>query len=177
MNYKMLFIFIEGDYDVLFFETICVPKLSKRYDYIKPVLYANEPTNPSKYIERFIRSLRGMEADYIFVQDINNARCVTELKSEIKTRIKNIDTNRILAVIKEIESWYKAGLDKASCRSLGIRYHSTTNNFVKEQLKGLMPKRFVSYKDFLVEILKYFSTAVAKQKNQSFHYFLKKYNG
>jgi hypothetical protein len=45
----------------------------------------------------------------------------------------------------------------------------------REQFNGLIPKKFDSKIDFMSEILKRFSIRIAKQKNRSFGYFLKKH--
>jgi len=39
----------------------------------------------------------------------------------------------------------------------------------------LIPKKFTSRIDFMSEILKKFSIEIAKQKNNSFQYFVEKY--
>jgi hypothetical protein len=79
-------------------------------------------------------------------------------------------------VIKEIESWYLAGLDDRSSKRLGTRYLNTTDNVTKEQFNDLIPKKFDSRIDFMQEILKCFHTETGKQKNTSFRYFLEKYD-
>ena len=88
----------------------------------------------------------------------------------------NIDKSKIIVVIKEIESWYLAGLDNKVCRQLKINNFADTDNVTKEKFNALIPKKFTSRIDFMSEILKYFSIEIAKQKNNSFQYFVEKYD-
>jgi phage regulator Rha-like protein len=65
-----------------------------------------------KKIEKFIQAIQSMGGDYIYVTDINTAPCVTAKKEEIRRKIKNINLNKVVIVIKEIESWYLAGINE-----------------------------------------------------------------
>ena len=89
---------------------------------------------------------------------------------------ENIDNDKMIVVIKEIESWYLAGLDNEVCRQLKINNFADTDNVTKEKFNALIPKKFTSRIDFMSEILKYFSIEIAKQKNNSFQYFVEKYD-
>ncbi len=173
MAYKRLFIWVEGEYDVKFFEWIIKPILKEKYNCVKLIQYANESP---KWRTNFLRSITAMNADYIYVADINQTPCVTAKKQKIQDEVKNIDNDRIIVVIKEIESWYLAGLDDTNTKKLEIRTHLiTTDNITKEQFNSLMPEKFDSKIDFMLEILRCFSLEIARQKNSSFNYFAEKY--
>ena len=73
---------------------------------------------------------------------------------------------------REIESWYLAGLDDKSCKELGLKPFKDTDGVTKEDFNKLIPKRFNSRIDFMVEIIKRFTTKTAKQENRSFSYFM-----
>lgn len=173
MNYKGLFIFIEGEDDQRFFKEIIEPKILKKYNYVKMITYANMK---KEKIKNFLKSIKEIEADYIYVTDINNSPCVTAKKEEIQNKLKNIEKEKIIVVIKEIESWYLAGLDSKSAKKLGVGVFKDTNTITKEEFNDSIPKKFSSRVDFLIEILKVFSIDVAKQKNNSFRYFIEKWN-
>lgn len=173
MNYKLLFILLEGDDDVRFFERIIKPKFENKYDNVVLWKYAQQK---NVKVDNFIKSIRSMGADYIYVADINDAPCITLKKEKIKDRHKNIDIDRVIVVISEIESWYLAGLDTESSGNLKISYSETTNNVTKEQFDTLIPKKCKSRIDFMIEIMKRFSIDIAKKKNNSFSYFLEKYD-
>lgn len=174
MGYKALYIWVEGDNDLRFFENILKPLFEEKYDYVQIRKY-KEKMKKEK-IDNFLEGIKAMGADYIFVGDINTYPCATAKKQGLKRIYKKIDENRIVVVKKEIESWYLAGLDKKSSKNLGVRYLNDTNNLIKEQFNSMITRNFDSEIDFMTEILKFFSIDIAKQKNESFKYFIEKYD-
>jgi len=172
LSYRRLFIWVEGIDDKRFFQSILEPKLKKRYDFVEIKCYANLK---KEKVDNFIKSIKAMDADYIYVTDINNSPCITIKKNEIQNNLKNIDADRIIVIIKEIESWYLAGMGVAEYKKFKIRNFYCTDKITKEQFDSLIPKKFDSRIDFLLEILKIFSIEIAKKKNKSFRYFIKKY--
>jgi len=173
MGYRRLFIWVEGEYDARFFEKIIEPKLRNKYDFVETRRYA--ALKKEKH-DNFLKSIKAMGADYIYVIDINNSPSVTAKKQETQDKLRNIDEERIIVVIKEIESWYLAGLGDAEAEKFKIRTFSETDTITKEQFNRLIPRKFDSQIDFMLEILKIFSIEIAKQKNKSFRYFIEKYN-
>ena len=170
---KLLFILIEGDDDEKFFNKILIPKFKKSYNTIRIIKYA---TMKKEKVDNFIRSIKAMESDYIYLTDINDSPCITAKKEEMQAKYKNIDNDKVIVVIKEIESWYLAGLDNKACKQLKIKNFANTDNVTKEKFNALIPKKFTPRKNFMSEILKYFSIEIAKQKNKSFKYFVEKYD-
>lgn len=173
MGYSRLFIWVEGEDDKRFFEKILEPKLQKRYDFVETRCYAALKKDK---IDNFLKSIKAMNADYIFATDINNSPCVTAKKKKIGDKLRNIDKKKIIVVIKEIESWYLAGLNDIECKKFKISNFDTTDAISKKQFNSLIPKKFDSRIDFILEILKIFSIEIAKQKNRSFRYYTEKYN-
>jgi preprotein translocase subunit Sss1 len=174
MDCKILYIFLEGDDDERFFQKVLLPRLREKYDHIKVIKYAQKPKR-FEYIKKFIRAIQGI-GNYIYVTDINNSPCVTAKKQEIQNELRNIDSDKILVVVREIESWYLAGLSNDASKKLGIPIFNTTDSVTKEQFNSLIPRKFNSRIDFMIEVLKNFSIEVAKQKNRSFRYCIEKYN-
>ncbi len=172
MDYKKLYILVEGNDDERFFGKIIIPRLEKKYDFIKIWRYANKKKGK---IEKFIKSIKAMGADYIYVTDINHSPCVTNKKQIIQNKLKNIDENKIIVVIKEIESWYLAGLDDITSQKLKISNFSTTDDITKEKFENIIPEKYDSRIDFMLDILESFSIEIAKSKNKSFRYFVEKY--
>ena len=173
MNYKRLYVLIEGANDEQFIEAVIKPILSAKYNWIKPYQYQQKTR---KTIKALISSIEKIDfADYFFLRDINDSPCVAARFEIIKTKYAGrIDVNNIIVVVKEIESWYLAGLDDKKCQELGLGTFSHTDDIAKEQFNRLMPKKFDSRIDFMAEILKRFSIETAKQKNASFSYFMRK---
>jgi len=172
MNYKLLFFLVEGVDDERFFKRIVKPKFEKKYDTVQIWKYAQEKKTK---VDNFLKSIKAMDAEYIFVVDIDSAQCLTRKKQEIQNKFKNSDIDKIIVVVKEIESWYLAGLDTDSSRGLKISYE-TTDDISKEKFNNLIPEKFDSRISFMVEILNNYSIETAKQKNKSFKYFIEKYN-
>lgn len=173
MAYKLLFIWVEGNDDEVFFRNIVKPTLEVQHEEILIRKYASEK---KEKIDSFIRSIDSMPyADYIFVADINSAPCITERKQVIKQQIPRVNLNKVVIVIKEIESWYFAGLDYQGCKRLKAPITDSTNSLTKEMFNKSRPNRFDSRLDYMLEILKFFSIDVAREKNESLNYFVEKY--
>jgi hypothetical protein len=170
--YSEIYFFIEGSDDERFINTIIIPILNEKYTCLL-YKYANMTIQKRK---GFLDSVNAMDfADYFFLGDINNSPCVTEKKEFLKNICQlRIDENKIIIVIKEIESWYLAGLDENKCRELGIKYLRSTDDITKEHFNDIQPEKFDSRIDFMSEVLKRFSIETAKSKNISFKYFMEK---
>jgi hypothetical protein len=173
MSYKLLFVFIGGNDDERFFDRIIKPKLEEKYTTVSFYKYAKIS---DKKIRNFLRNIKAMNANYICVTDINNSPCVTAKKQELQNKFARMDENEIVVVIREIESWYLAGLGANDSKKLGIKPFNDTNNLTKEQFDSLIPNQFGSRVDFMQESLKYFQIQIAKQKNKSFKYFFDKHD-
>jgi len=132
-----LYIFVEGDRDEDFFERIVKPRLVDRYNKIIIIKYAQKRI---EYINSYIRSILSMNANYIFIADIDNSPCKTAKKEELKRRFPNLEQNKIIIVVKEIESWYLAGLDEKACKKLRIRCFDNTDSITKEDFKHIYSK-------------------------------------
>ena len=168
MSYRRLFVFVEGADDERLFDRVLKPALESRYDHVAFWAYAREKTEK---IERFLRSVRAMGADYLFVADAHRAPCATARTQKITTRLSQTDPDRIVVVVVEIEGWYAAGVDDTACAELDFPSLPDTDALTKEQFDELIPRRFDSRIDFMAELLKRFSIPVAETKNRSFHYF------
>jgi len=173
MNYKRLFILIEGDDDERFFKGVVEPSFQERYSAIQFWKYADKN---KKIRVSFIKSINAMKADYICIGDIDDVPCVTAKKEKITDGFgKKITVDRITIVIKEIEGWYLAGLDEKTSKRLGIRTKvKTTDKITKEHFNQLIPNG-MPRSVFMRKILENFDVGVAEGKNKSFGYFLNKW--
>ena len=168
--YKRIAVFLEGPDDTRFFDAILRPKLKSKYDDVQTWQFAGEKREKTK---NYLRAVKAMRADCIFLRDINTSPCVSAKKKAIqKTYPKVIEPSNIFIVVLEIESWYVAGLDNRNSKQLGIRLSARTDHIDKEQFNRLIPKKFDSRIDFMVEILNRFNSETAKRKNKSFAYFM-----
>ncbi|MCK5177827.1 MAG: hypothetical protein KAQ92_08945 [Candidatus Aenigmarchaeota archaeon] len=103
----LLYIWVEGNDDVRFFEKIIKPIFEKKYDSIKIIKCAGKT---KEHTNNYIKSIESMKDDYIFVRDINSSPCVTIKKEKTQKIFKKVDKNKIIVVVREIESWYLAGI-------------------------------------------------------------------
>jgi len=171
MAYSRLWILVEGNDDEKLVEKI-KPVFEKKYEFVQIWKYAQEP---QKRIRGFLKSINSMRSDYFFLRDINQSPCITARKENVgNTYGPIIDLNKVVVVIKEIESWHIAGLDNKNCEDFGFEALDKTDGITKEQFNALIPKAFDSRIDFMQEILKRFSIETAKEKNTSFDYFMSK---
>ncbi len=169
--YKRMWIFVEGEHDSIFAKGVLLPILKKGYDFVDTWEYAREA--PKKVID-FLRAMKPMRADCLFLADIDDSPCVTAKKSVLMERFREaLETSDVVVVVKEIESWYLAGADDEVCRALRITSLSRTDHTTKEQFRAMMPERFKdSVVDFMTEIVGRFRLDVAKSKNRSFCYLM-----
>jgi hypothetical protein len=170
---KRLFIMVEGEDDIRFFGRIIKPLFVSRYDSIEIIPYAS--IRRSK-VNNFLKSVRQMKNDYIFVADIDTERSVRDKKQILYYHFSNIESGSIVVVIKEIESWYYAGLSRESEMHLGVPDLAFTDELTKEDFNRLIPQKYDSRIDFMFEILKYFSVDSARMKNHSFRFFVDRYH-
>jgi len=84
LGLKKLYIWVEGDDDKRFFNGVIKSKFIKKYDSVEIVRYAHLKREK---IDNFLKSIKAMSANYIYVADINNAPCVTDKKRKNTKRI------------------------------------------------------------------------------------------
>ncbi len=107
MPYRRLFLFVEGDDDELFFRSVILPLWARSYDDVQFVPFSGLKREK---VRAFLRSVRAMEADYLWVRDLDQYPCVTAAKQAVQQIYSQIDPARIQVVKVEIESWYCAGI-------------------------------------------------------------------
>ena len=172
-GHTKLVLFVEGPDDSRFAERVLFPLAERMFNHIQ--LYEYAERKPSK-VREYISQIKFVpDWDYIFTADFDEGPCITLRKSRLMDQYDSLDDpKRILIVRREIESWYLAGLNSDSCAHLGIPNFPDTNDILKEQFDGIIPQRFDSRTDFLVETLKRYDTATARRKNASFDYAMEK---
>ncbi|MFZ2539792.1 MAG: hypothetical protein WAX04_12980 [Oscillospiraceae bacterium] len=161
-----IIIFIEGPDDKTFFQNIIQPLINDHYHCIFYFEYANK--NKTR-VKNFINSAKNNNTDYIYVSDIDNGNSIGEKKKKIVKKLSILVEDKIVVVVREIESWYLSGLDEKSSKRLKVKNLKDTNNMVKEQFDYLIPNKYTRV-EFMLEIIKHFSLDTAKVKNSSFNY-------
>lgn len=126
---KILFVWLEGPSDELFFERVMEPLLSCNYASIVKNPYAVRSTESiNKKLHEVSRSHAIL--DYLWCADLDPEMhpCVTEKKDAAIRRHPLLQPDRIAVVAPEIEAWYLAGLDSEACATLGIPEYQDTNS-------------------------------------------------
>jgi hypothetical protein len=171
--YRRVWVLVEGTKDSRFVNHVVRPILENEYDLVQVWEYAQKTTEK---VIAFLRAIKCMNADCLFLGDIDDSPCVTAKKGTIRDEYEQaVETPNIVVVAKEIEGWYLADVDEPTCQELGIAPLPRTDELTKEQFRLLIPKRFGdSVVDFMAEVLKRFDISTAKAKNRSFHYLMDK---
>lgn len=173
MTARRLFILVEGNDDERFFSAVIRPLLIDRYASVEIIMYA---CMKSITVSRFITGIREMGHDFILCADIDQERNVRRKKAVLHQRYTLPAEDHIIVIIREIESWYLAGLDSRAQKRFGIRSFRTTNHITKEAFNRMMPRSYTSRIVFMGDILSAYSLAAAREKNRSFSFFCDTYN-
>jgi hypothetical protein len=164
-------VLVEGRDDREFFIAVVKPRLEQAYDHVEVWEYARATIDRRR---KYIKSVKAMNADYLFVADINSSPCITERKEGlVSSHGGMIDADRMVIVVREIESWYVAGMEDRTCQELGITDLLHAETVTKEELRAVMPKRFGgSAVDFMAEMLREFRVERARNRSRSFCYMM-----
>jgi hypothetical protein len=166
----VLFIIVEGDDDERFFKEIVSPLLLQSFSVVQIWKCAEQKNEKT---ENFLSSASQI-GEYLYVEDIDDAPCVSFKKKAILKKFSQIETKRIIVVIKEIESWYLAGLDRECCAKLGIgKYLPNTNLVNKEQFNKLIPRK-TSRIELMRKIVEKYDINLGVRRNNSFAYFYRR---
>ncbi len=163
-----LFVFLEGSDDIRFFEGVLKHELREGYASVELIAYAGMK---HVRVDGFIRGIGAMGDDYLMVADIDTDRNVRAKKKRLKGWYRDLDTDRVIVVIKEIEGWHLAGLTDHASQILGLRPLPGTDRVTKERFNQMIPDHYGSRIDLFIEIIRRYSIQVAREKNRSFSFF------
>ncbi len=168
MSLKKLYIFVEGQDDEFFFRRIIVPALKPYYDDIDVIQYAQ--MKKSK-VDLFVLSIETLNFDYLMFADIDEMETTFDKKRFITGKFLNVRKEKLLIVIREIESWYLAGLSNKKAEEFHLEPFGSTDDVTKEEFNLVYQRIFHSRIDFMQELIKCYSIESAREKNRSFNYF------
>ncbi|MFW5995892.1 MAG: hypothetical protein ACOCQB_01360 [Halanaerobiaceae bacterium] len=169
---ETLYIIVEGNDDERFFRGVMKNELLRKYDRIKIWQHAQRSHEDK---EKFFRAVQTMQQDYIYIEDLDDVPTPSRKKKNIIEIFNDLDRERVVIVVKEIEGWYLAGLNRESCECLGLDYLERTDDIYKEDFNEMIPHHFRSRIDFMQEIIKEFSLKTGVKKNRSLSYFVSKF--
>jgi len=180
LEYKILFILVEGYDDELFFTDLIKPKLIQKFD---AVILKQHAGGSKHWIKDIVRGeIMGKGGHYIYIIDREEFDCVSLKLHKTLEKRQYLEKNKIMVVVIEIESWFLALLNEEDCNSLGFKeYYNSTDNINKEEFKSIMPNHYKTRQDCFVDILRHISRKKeeaikeAKKKNASFNYFMTRF--
>lgn len=155
------FVFVEGPDDERFINALFDE------DKITVIKYAREK---KEHINRFIKSIKSMpNCDYIVICDVD-LKSLVKKKNEILVQFPACEVEKIIVSIAEIESWYIAGVDESTSKTIKIKYIYYTDSITKEKFDQMIPAKMDRI-NFMIEILKKFNVSEAIPRNKSLKYF------
>jgi hypothetical protein len=172
MAYRQLFLFVEGDDDARFFQSVAVPFFRQRYENVEIVRYAKLKKDKLEGFVRSVQSIAG--AEYLIVRDLDRHPCATAAKRTLLQRCSPAEPERIQIVKVEIESWYSAGIPEhdADWGELPIATASDTQEVTKESFHRALSASGKPLLPTLIALLERFDRKRAASRNDSFRYFL-----
>lgn len=173
-----LYIFVEGQWDKLFFDKKLHWKIREMGRYSDVIIrqYANTPNETiSKYVRSFIQN----NDTCWFVGDIDKVNPasdnpIADASTELQQKYSLSPEISIIIIVKNIEHWYCAGINDEAAEALEIWQWSQDGKCNKMQFESKRPKKFSNETDFRSEMLKKFDYEVA-QRNTSFADFMSEY--
>jgi hypothetical protein len=180
MKRRGLFILVEGLTDSDFFEALLnKPEiksiLESKYEFSRVIRYKDAEKSWDKGKMRdFLYKTKSAGYDYIFFADINDAPCITRKKEVLLDTYNDLDREKIIIVVKEIESWFLAGMEEDLANKYKIDIPHSTENITKEDFIDKTKGRSLREIEFRQEILENFCLDAARVRNKSFAYFLRK---
>lgn len=101
----------------------------------------------------------------------SDGKSIDDTKTYIKSIYANVDTEKIIVVQYEIESWYYAGLSRVDHDRLKFKkYLDDTNSLTKEAFYSKLP-RFSERIFYMQQILKCYNVSQARKRNHSINSF------
>ena len=167
-----LWLMVEGSDDELFADAVIAPEFRRAYHAVQIWQYSQIP------IEKRSKFLQSIDAtpgeDYILFCDIDNHPCVTAKKEWMKDQLPTLSDDRIAVVVKEIESWYLAGLSQSDCQYLNLGDVNRPDEVVKEAFDALIGGKG-NHTAMMREILNRYDLSEARRRSPSFGYFAGKH--
>jgi len=172
LNIDKLYFFVEGISDEIFINDIT----KKLIPDIEAIIVTYAEGKKEKIIS-YLNSLNKMIDDncninYYFIADNDFSLPYPDRKiSILKKKFKTVREENTIIVQEEIENWYLAGITRKTLKKLHLKKIKDTNKITKESFKSLLKNWD---KEVYKEILSDYSICHAKEKSNSFKYFIEK---
>jgi len=169
---KRLTAMVEGNRDETFIKEIVRPILLEKHSYKDIITYKYANRTKTENI-KFVDAVKSLNDDVLCLGDIKGAPCVTEKKKRLQMeKVGEIGDDCIIVVIKEIESWYLAGVGRKCCRRLNIKFCDRTDRLSKEEFHAIIAKsKYQPRIHCIAEMIRNYDVCLAVGRNKSFNYF------
>jgi hypothetical protein len=173
MTPRILALFVEGLDDERLVGRLTELGVFEGYDHVKVFPYASRSPEATRKIFQALRA--NVNADYLFFCDCDGAPCISKRKEKVLERYPFLDSARVIVVRRMIESWYVAGVCRATCRVLGIGYLQRTDMVGKTEFSDLIRPAFASRVDAVIVLASHFELVEAEKRNESFRWFIQRW--
>jgi hypothetical protein len=173
-------IFLEGEYDEIIFKRNISKLFRNRGFKVELITYREEEKD---FVPAYLNTILHLSLPhlYIFITDLDRYFTISERRESIKKFYNNeLDPDHIFVIVKMIEGWYLAGLNRKKAKELSINlneYDKLDPNIIKkDDFLRLKPQKYNGKRAFYIDVANSFSQSDAKIKNTSFKNFLEIYS-
>ena len=173
---KLLYVFVEGKDDVTFVNEVLSGVFLNNSIMLIPVQYQKIRNHD---VKKHVKTAKAKNMDYVLLSDLDSHTypCITSRKeSRINELDGEITPDDIVVVVEEIESWCLAGVDSGIDEFSKFEIPNNTENITKEDFDEILNKTEFSKYNLIHYLSTNFNYKLACKRNQSFKYFLNKYN-
>ena len=161
----MLYVLLEGLDDERFFEKVMRPHLEEKYGQVFTWQYSSR--NKEK-IRDFIKTIKCMGCHMVFLAD-NDENPAGQRLQKVLQKFPLLAEDDVFVVVKEIESWYLAGVSPELPGFCQKASPVSTDDICKELFSGFF--KDLPRSEIMLSILNQFDLESAKAKNQSLRDF------
>ena len=171
-GWRGVYLFVEGQDDVLFVERILKPRLEIHFEFVATIAYASIR---QATLAQQARAIQKSGAQLWVIADYDNAPCFTARRTEVVQRFDEaIEMQQVLLARPEIEAWYCAGISEPA--RFRVQLPSDIESITKERFNRLFA-RLLSRQirtELLLLLLDNYDWEVALRRSASLHYCARK---
>lgn len=165
------YILVEGPDDHRFFSRV----LRSAFSNLGIVHIVETSRMKRSYFSALMERIKSDAVGYLFVHDFDHAICVPARKDDLREKHPEVELERMMIVVQEIESWYMAGLTQAQSQKLQIPVYGQTDDLTKGRFEDIVSSNFGTVKLAKLSLLEAFSVDEARKNNTSFEYLFRKF--
>jgi hypothetical protein len=180
---KKLYLFVEGEWDKVFFEIFLHKHLNEMYGFeeIRYFMFAEDKDVREQLRvmieQKNINFLLCPDLDFQF-DELMRLKKIKKLAEDVfKVETERLE-HKTFVIVQMIESWYLAGFNEDFCKKHGIDFFKNTEDTTKGtfiQMAKKLKKAPIRFRDDLTKVYcNHFSIEEAKERNESFRKFLEK---